>query len=68
LNVTHINLKDLFQPAPTFRLVRDFITVDAQPGTLETVIKQISSRLPGASRNNLRRIVALPASSSPRRI
>ena len=32
-HVTEINLKDLFQPAPTFfRLVRDFITVDLQPG------------------------------------
>ena len=41
-NVTKINLKDLFQPAPTFfRLVRDFITVDFSPATLETVIKQI---------------------------
>jgi phosphonate ABC transporter permease subunit PhnE len=41
-NVTRINLKDLFQPAPTFiRLVRDFITIDLQPATLETVIKQM---------------------------
>ncbi len=41
-NVTKINLKDLFQPAPTFfRLIRDFITIDLQPATLETVIKQI---------------------------
>ena len=41
-NVTKINLKDLFQPAPTFfRLIRDFLTIDLQPATLETVIKQI---------------------------
>jgi phosphonate ABC transporter permease subunit PhnE len=41
-NVTKINLKDLFQPAPTFlRLVRDFITIDLNPATLETVIKQM---------------------------
>ena len=41
-NVTKINLKDLFQPAPTFfRLIRDFLTIDLQPATLETVIKQM---------------------------
>jgi phosphonate ABC transporter permease subunit PhnE len=41
-SVTRINLKDLFQPAPTFgRLVRDFLTIDLSPDVLDTVIRQM---------------------------
>ena len=41
-SVTGIDLKDLFQPAPTFgRLVRDFLSIDLSPDVLGTVIKQM---------------------------
>jgi phosphonate ABC transporter permease subunit PhnE len=62
--VTEINLKDLFQPAPTFfRLVRDFLTVDFSPATLETVIKQILITIFQALlATTLGGLLALPAS------
>ena len=41
-NVTKIDLRSLFEPAPTFgRLVGDFMTIDLTPDVLETVIKQM---------------------------
>lgn len=40
--VTEIDLRDLFQPAPTFmRLVGDFITIDLSPAVLRVVIQQM---------------------------
>ena len=41
-DVTRIDLRALFEPAPTFvRLVRDFMTIDLTPDLLEVVIKQM---------------------------
>ncbi len=41
-NLTEINLKDLFLPAPTFiRLVSDFIHVDLSSNVLDVVIQQM---------------------------
>jgi phosphonate transport system permease protein len=41
-NVTEINLKELFQPAPTFlRLVGDFLRVDFTPDVLSKVTQQM---------------------------
>ncbi len=41
-NVSKIDLKEMFAPAPTFiRLVRDFAALDLTPGTMGTVIQQM---------------------------
>ncbi len=41
-NVTEIDLRDLFQPAPTFlRLVGDFLEIDLSPAVLRVVIQQM---------------------------
>ncbi len=41
-SVTKIDLRAFFQPAPTFgRLIRDFLTFDLSPDTLDMVIKQM---------------------------
>lgn len=41
-SVTGIDLRKLFEPAPTFlRLVRDFISIDLSPEVLEVVSKQM---------------------------
>lgn len=41
-NVTEIDLRDLFQPAPTFwRLIGDFIHIDLSPAVLRVVIQQM---------------------------
>jgi phosphonate ABC transporter permease subunit PhnE len=41
-NITEINLKDLFQPAPTFiRLLTDFIKIDLTKDVLDVVVKQM---------------------------
>jgi phosphonate transport system permease protein len=40
--VTEIDLRDLFQPAPTFlRLVSDFVRIDLTPEVLQVVIQQM---------------------------
>ena len=40
--VTEINLRDLFQPAPTFiRLVGDFLTIDLSARTITVVLQQM---------------------------
>ena len=40
--VTEINLRDLFQPAPTFiRLVGDFLAVDLTPNVVAAVVQQM---------------------------
>ena len=41
-NVAEINLKELFEPAPTFlRLIGDFLKVDLSPAVLSVVINQM---------------------------
>ncbi len=41
-NVAEINLKELFQPAPTFlRLIGDFLKIDLSPAVLSVVINQM---------------------------
>lgn len=41
-NVTEIDLRDLFQPAPTFlRLVSDFVRIDLSPEVVRVVIQQM---------------------------
>jgi len=41
-NVTQINLKSLFEPAPTFaRLVGDFISIDLTPTVVQIVVQQM---------------------------
>jgi phosphonate transport system permease protein len=40
--ITGIDLRELFQPAPTFlRLVRDFLSIDLTPAVLTTVSREI---------------------------
>jgi phosphonate ABC transporter permease subunit PhnE len=41
-NVTRIDLKEMFQPAPTFlRLVGDFVSIDLTPNVVSKVVQQI---------------------------
>jgi phosphonate ABC transporter permease subunit PhnE len=41
-NVTGIDLRTMFEPAPTFiKLVRDFVSIDLTPDLFDTVLKQI---------------------------
>ncbi|MBI5300765.1 MAG: phosphonate ABC transporter, permease protein PhnE [Chloroflexi bacterium] len=41
-NVTKIDLRTLFEPAPTFvRLLTDFVTIDVRPDIFEVVLKQL---------------------------
>ncbi len=41
-NVTQIDLKKMFEPAPTFvRLVTDFLTIDTTPPVLNAALKQM---------------------------
>ena len=41
-NATQIDLRKLFEPAPTFvRLVGDFISIDLAPEVVDTVVKQM---------------------------
>ncbi len=41
-NVTQINLKNLFNPGPTFgRLLKDFVSIDLSKSVLSTVTKQM---------------------------
>lgn len=41
-NVAEINLKDLFQPAPTFlRLIGDFVSIDLTPKVAASVLQQM---------------------------
>lgn len=41
-NVTQIDLRAFFEPAPTFgRMIRDFLTFDLSPATLDVVLKQM---------------------------
>jgi len=62
--ITEIDLRELFQPAPTFlRLVRDFVTVDLSPEVLEVVSKQmITTVFQALLATTFGGLVALPAS------
>jgi phosphonate transport system permease protein len=41
-NITEINLRDVFQPAPTFgRLIGDFVTIDLTPAVVNGVLQQM---------------------------
>jgi phosphonate ABC transporter permease subunit PhnE len=41
-NVTEIDLREMFQPAPTFlRLVGDFVTIDLSPRVLTVVVREM---------------------------
>lgn len=63
-NVTQINLKNLFNPGPTFgRLLKDFVSIDLSKAALSTVTKQmITTVMQALLATTVGAIVAIPFS------